>query len=470
MALGLLVIPLVLLLLARLPGRPREIATGTLRIWRELSKEHRARTGPSQRRFPTWLLFALGALLLGVLALAGPRAEQRLLPRRWTVVVDRSPGMGLPWLGTDQDVTVAPTDAPTRISVALKRLKAHLLEAGTDGDSVTWRAEGREALTLSLGDLPPLDWSLPNRSPFGAAPQWDRFAQAGALWVTDRRPSVDRGKATLILSGGAAVSGPIAQVDDEVLLWSPSTSQQAGTTTTGSAAGGALILLSSNQAGEGGVAVPPLNPLLEELVRSWARSRGLREVRSVHLGEDLSDVERADALSDPDVVLVIDSPRVPGGERSFDLQEPLLWASGTTSPPEPSPVWPGPPSEWALTVRWRTAATVNDKGQRVDGLALLSSSPGWARFHINSLEKPGGDPAAFAVRVAGLLDEALLPPPGVVPVGARRDAGQPGTVPGEPAPQEFLLGAVNRSGWDPWLAGMAAFLALLAILLRRAPR
>lgn len=478
LALVLLVVPLGLLLLARRPARPRPVPTGTLFLWRALS-EADVQAGRSRRRIPAWLVASCVACAFGALALAGPRAEHGLEPARWEVVLDRGPGMGLPWLDPKGAAAPEGSNAPaTRGERALRAAQDQLARWTRPGDRVLWRAPGRAALELAPGEAPPAAWCRPARRE--GRPAWERYARAGTLWVTDRRPVAEPGAATRIVAGGAAVPGPVAALGDELLSWSPE-----GDAPPQRRAPGALVLLPGLPA-EGPSSDGSSQPgWLEELIRAWARARGLGAVRAAPERVAADDAARSALLAAEDVVLVVEgagqrlAPLEQGAlvpeTRSFALREGGIELRGRAlSDPAWAALqgWPGPPADSAPTVVWSAPGAGEAAGESVP---LLATSPGWARWSVTALEEPGGDPAALAVRVGALLDAALLPPPGVVPRAARASAGPPERLEGAPAERR----PATSAGWGAALAtrtggrlpalfaGLAALAAIVALALHR---
>jgi len=128
-------------------------------------------------------------------------------------------------------------------------------------------------------------------------------------------------------------------------------------------------------------------------------------------------------------------------------------------PPADTPpgIWPGvaPGSVWKAWL-----------GRRP--LPVVRVAPGLVWTAWCEMDEPRGDPAAFAVSWARLFDEMLLPPAGVVSLTERQAAGEPSFRAPSP-PLTFLstggLRNPERAGPAVWLAGLAALLALIALLL-----
>ena len=443
LALTLLGLPLLLLLLARRPARPRLQATGTLAIWKRVAEAADPDRGRARRVWPAWLLLAALASAIGALALAGPGPRSRPAPRLWTVVVDRSASMGLP-------VDPAQPRA-SRLARAVQAGRAQLAEWVRPGDRIEWIAVGRPPLRMEPGEQPPDAWLAPARTARGGAPRWERFALPGHVWVTDRAPRAAPGPASVITSGGAAVAGPVAAVGDEVLHW-----EVDGSSSVAPRAPSAVVLVEHATA-DGPSRIPGL---LEGLIRSWARARGLSSVRTVVVDGGAPTPEQEGEWRRADVVLVVEAAPDGGPTRPFRLREPGIDWEGTVVADERAGAWPGPPAEGPPSVRW--SAGVDD-----DSLPLLSASPGWVRLHVRASDPPAGDAPAFAVRFGGLLDAALLSPPGVVPRAARTAAGEAVVVRGDPPSTEReaargASGTLRATG-----AAAAALLAFLAFWTRR---
>jgi hypothetical protein len=104
---------------------------------------------------------------------------------------------------------------------------------------------------------------------------------------------------------------------------------------------------------------------------------------------------------------------------------------------------------------------------------LVSAGAGRIESAWSTLDAPRGDPAAFAVSWAELLDRVLLPAPGVVALAERQAAGPARFEPPAEPPAEPLgpARAAPAPRWDAWLA-LACLCALLAAwrMAARAPR
>ena len=123
------------------------------------------------------------------------------------------------------------------------------------------------------------------------------------------------------------------------------------------------------------------------------------------------------------------------------------------------------------SAEWRTWLAAAP-GPGADPVPLVAWAPGRVRVAWSELEEPVGDPAAFAVSWADLLERACLPVPGAVPLEHRLGAGEARLEPPrEPPPARPPEGA--RAGpvpLDAWLAALAAAAALAALVAGIAAR
>ena len=234
--------------------------------------------------------------------------------------------------------------------------------------------------------------------------------RAGVLWVTDRAPADPPRRAGLFASGGRAVPGPIAVGRGELLRWD-------GESVVRAPAPRRAVRLDA--------AVPGI---LAGLVRLWAATRGL-------------DVAGA---PDRDEVLHLGSVTGAG-----PLAEVRAGRDGWTAAGRLA----GDPLADSVLVPWLTA----------EGRTLVAAGPGIVRVAWTELDEPWGDPDAFAVSWSRLLDASLAPPPGIVPLEERLDAGGLWSSPGDLPGRE---GGVRGAGVDAVLALMAAGCGLLALGLR----
>ncbi len=365
-----LLAPVLLWLVARERSEPPALATGAFALWRELGNRPAVRTKEARRCVPPAVRFAIAALSFGALAAAGPRFSGAPLPRTWVLLVDQSPSTSL-----------ALDDGRTRLEQALAGALDWLASRGAPGDRVSWRTPARSELELPWGERPPPDW-LAHPRWFAPEPDFALADRSGTAWVTDRMPFAPA-NAACFASGGARVAGPVASSGLTRIDWD----------------GGRLIevedALSSRPVTELPAGAAPRE--LEELFALWALERGF-------------SLDRATAGA----ALVFEAaPEGPDGEaqagRDGWTARGRALAGGL--PPE---ALADPAGE-----RW-----LEVEGAGGTRETLVFASPGRVRVAWRSFERVAGDPAAFALSWSRLFDRVVLPPPGIVPLAERQDAGQ----------------------------------------------
>lgn len=177
-------------------GVPAGRLLGTLRFWpdQELSGDHLRRRIPPAR----WAL--AGAMVAAIAGLAGPVWNEAQQTAAWTVIVDRSPSMGLP-LSEDK----------SRGQGAWDLARDHLPRGANlifvAGDAPQDQQEDKG---------PPSTWAVTLASP---EPDWVRFDSEGTIWLTDRKPQVVPRYASLVHSGGHPVPGVVARDSEQELVW-----------------------------------------------------------------------------------------------------------------------------------------------------------------------------------------------------------------------------------------------------------
>ena len=417
-----LALPLLVWMLSRLRARPPSRATGTFSLWKEVAGPDVRRSSRRRRGLPPAARWALAALVVGALALAGPRWGGQRLPRVWTVVVDHLPATSLP----------APEESSrTRLDVALSAARDWLAQSAALGDLVRYRSRLLGTVELPAGEAPPAAWSHPSTRA-ADAPDWELFDEAGTLWVSDVAPPVAPRRAGLFTSGAAPAPGPIAVDRGRYVEW------DGETVALGDATPARTLELRSGSSAE-----------LPEAVRGFA------EVFAAEHGL----VTRPSPGSVPALVIhaVGDGPAVPVGRVGRDG----WWAAGTAAPG-------GVPAR-ATDSRPAWLAAEFDDGR---SLELVRSSPGEVRTALRTLGPLRGDPAAFAVSWGALLEGALLPAPGVVALADRQRVGERvarGTA--APSGRDASVdagSAAPRHGTrlDAWLALAAALLGGIAVSWR----
>ncbi len=212
------------------------------------------------------------------------------------------------------------------------------------------------------------------------------------MWVTDAAPDPPPRRAGLALSGGPAAPGPIGGLGQRVRLWD----------------GAEVVEVSRPAAARPLVLDDDLPGPVAQVARAWAEARGLA-VRSAREAE-AAVLHVACAAGDGDPVAV---------RAGRDGWEARGVASDVGGDGE---VWLS-----ADTAAGRIALVriVRPAGADSASSAAGAYEPpprlvvGW-----RELSEPRGDPAAFAVSWAELLDRCALPPPGTVALAERLDAGR----------------------------------------------
>ena len=249
---------LALLVAARRGPTARAWWSGTLELWRTVARDPRAVRG-ARKLPPAALVCAALALTAGGLGLAGARASVDGAARAWTVHVDASPSLYLPWAEPGGPPAA---DAPSRLAVALERARAALLERGADLAATRWRRRVDEVPEEALGERPPAAWLRAPARP-QPAPAWGALDVPGALWLSDDAGGERPARALACLSGGAAVPGPVAAVGRARLSGTPTGLEPAP-----ERASAARVRLGPALAAE------PLG----DVVAAWATARGLERV------------------------------------------------------------------------------------------------------------------------------------------------------------------------------------------------
>ena len=415
--LWLLVVPPIVVWLARARRRPRLRDSGAIEIWRELAERTAQAQATRARTLPAWLvLWAAGACAL-ILALAGPVVATAASSRPATLAVDMRPGVFLRY--GEPGAPLGPTTAEpqlgdTRIARALELAWPTVLELAA-------QAGGR--LELRLGRAAPI--AVPVRLDAVIAllevaevdprtPEPSRDDRPEVLWILAEAPSVPLRSARWVRPAASPVPGFVAPD-----LWFDGTGveRRAGPEDER----GVMVVLEDRR-----------HALLARFAETWARTRGLSR----------EEIDRAARLRVGSFV----------GERSdivrwsasrFELEVELEGGGDDLADPR-SEVW------------LRAA----------DGTPLVLGRPGEVRFALGEWRAPGGDQAAFALALGELLDRALLPPRGIVSAAARaawtehlpKDREEDGEA--VPAPS---------ARWPTWLCAVAGSL-LLALAALRVPR
>jgi len=243
-------------------------------------------------------------------------------------------------------------------------------------------------------------------SPFEA---WD---VPGALWVTDAAPAVPPREAGYVAAGGSAIPGTVAVERTFRLDWD----------------GEHVLRLDGAIAARTVVVEGVLDGPLDRALRAWAAARGFN----------------LDARAVENAALRI-TARIDGAAREVEAGRDGWSARGVAHGTALVQH-----AEGDLDV-WLSAA----------GEPLVTAGVG--RIHVAWIPTgtPSGDPAAFAVSWAELLDAFVRPPPGVVPLDERQAAGEPRSVAPRSTPRD---GDHEPRDWI--LAAGATALALGALLVR----
>ncbi len=408
-----LVLPLVLLVLSLQRARPIAIPVGTFSIWARLSREA-APVGARRRwHVPLERWFAVAALVLGALALGGPRPPPSSEPVPWRVIVDRSPSMYLAHTRAD-----GASSGTTRLAVALAQAQSWL-DAADGGAAREWiDAEGAGSPSVLARELPS-DWRAPpaHEEP---QPRWSRHDLDGTLWITDRAPEEEPTRAGCFASGGARVEGPISASHSKLFLWD-----------------GERVLPDPRPIDPGRVRmVGALPELLLDFVTLWTEERGL-------------------VFDGPGPVQLELRALAAGPEQALECARDG-WSLRTTSRADGTPA----ALDGGVLETW----LVGRSGDQT--LPVLGWRAGTIVTSLVTCEEPEGDPALFAVSWSELLDDALAVRPGVVSLSERSDAG-PGAVslPVNAAGPHSQRDERESLPLPAILAALAAVLALTGVLV-----
>jgi len=362
-----LLLPLVLLWLARRAARPEALHTSAFELWLRVRLARPAQAAHARRTLPlSWVLYALGLAALSV-GLMQPRPARGDTARPLRVVVDRSPSMYLA------------DGARTRWAAALAAFEAQAdawpaLRGAADG--VLWVDAGADPPELVLARWPPADWAAAPRAP-RAALDWARHDAAGVVFLSDDAEALAAAatrSAGWVASGGAAVPGPVGRRGALRVDWD----------------GGALVEREDAQ-GAARVSIDrALDAELARFARVWTAARGLLAV------------EDAPAPAACELALVV-APGAAGDELELGREG---WSARAR----------------VLGSGCAAAAGCEPWLRASDGRVLVSRCPGRVEVALDGLRTPAEEAAAFAVSWGGLFDAALLPAPGVVTLDERRAA------------------------------------------------
>ena len=397
---ALLVLPVLIWILAARRDRAPALWTGTLALWSAAEAQAPVRSARS-RLPPLAVRLLAGALASAVLALAGPGLSAPRAAREWTVVVDRSPSMYLPWTAGA---------ASTRIENAIASAQQLLDALRTTTDSVVWISYAGGLEVRESGAAFPQAWFAAPRAP-QAEPPWSRHDAPGALWITDSAPQPEPRSAGWVASGGSAVPGAVAAHGTARVEWD-----------------GERLAERADAGQRPEVFFEPWRGPLERVVRAWAEARDCALVQQ----------------HGPGVVLELVRAPLEGGDGHTGIlltcrRDGWTWDVGLTGGRAPAG------RVWLATS---------------DGTPVIVSEPGRITLVASSLHRePDGDPADIALSWSELLDASALPPPGVVELRERLSAGAGS----ERLPSQALAPSSGALSISWLLAGLAALLACVAL-------
>lgn len=403
----LLLLPALIWLLAARQDQAHSVWTGTLALWRD-AQQAPARATPA-RLPPMAVRLLIGSLAAAVLALAGPALSTPRVAQTWTVVVDRSPSMYLPWSGDG---------GPTRLAQALERAQSMLAQVSADEDDIAWLDAAGGPPERASGPGVPRRWLSAPAAP-RAEPDWAHHDEPGTLWVSDSAPDPAPRAAGWVASGGSAVAGFVSAHGSDRVEWDGE--RLVERTNVGSRP---VIVVAPRAAGP-----------LERVAMAWAEARGCDVAASPVRGQvlEIAVETTEDRTSGAGSVLQVRAER-DGWSWEFRQDRALSF---------PGEVWLKNSAGELPCVAWQPGRVVLADG-------------------FYAPREPEGDLADFALSWAELFDRAALPPEGVVALRERRSAGSSA----ERLPQAAASSEMTtvRGSW--LLGALAAVLAIAAIALR----
>jgi hypothetical protein len=396
-----LLLPAIVLWLARARPLLPTVAIGTLALWEEVAPPV-ARSGARPRgRISLALALLAIALTLGALALAGPRPAQASTGLTWRIVVDRSPTMYR-----------ANAAGELPIAAATRAVERWLAENVSRADRVLWQAPGGSLDERSEGRSMPSEWLRAPRIP-RMTPRFAEEDRAGAWWITRAPLAVTPRTAGVCAAAIEPTHGPISVVGTTRFDWNGERIEEIP-----GGANSARVIATSE-----------LPDPIDAFVATWAEARGLAYERG--------------ASSEVGVALTL-RPAPDGSARTIDAGR----------------------DGWSARGAVRGSARVSDEGGDLEtwlehgGVSVVTHGPGRIEIAWSDMERASGDPAAFAVSWAALLDHALLPHPAVVPLAERMASAPQRFEPPRALPlSEASLAAVDAG------PKIAAWLSLAALVL-----
>ncbi len=400
-----LLLPAIVLWLARARPLWPTVAIGTLALWEEVAPPI-SRSG-ARPRGPVDLALVLLAIALafGAIALAGPRPAHAASALTWRIVVDRSPTMYR-----------ANAAGELPIATAARAAERWLAENVSRADRVLWQAPGGSRDERSEGLSMPSDWLRAPHIP-RSPPRFAEEDRAGTLWITRAPLAVSPRTAGVCAAAIQPSHGPIAVVGTTRFDWN----------------GERILEIAGGARPARVIATSELPAPIDAFVATWAEARSLAYERG--------------ASSEDGALLTL--RRAPDGpERTIDTGRDGWRAQGVV----------------------RGSARVSDDDGDLEtwldqgGVPIVTHAPGRIEIAWSDMQRPSGDPAAFAVSWAALLDSALLPHPAVVPPAERMArAAERFEPPRAPPDSEARTAAVDAGPKiAAWLSLAALALALAA--------
>jgi len=341
-----------------------------------------------------------------------PRARVRIPPAVWALAAALALG-ALALAGP----RTPPPRHEARLRVLLDRSASMELPLGR----ATRRARATELARAWLAEHAPGtrdDAWIDHPGAFGADDD-----RADTLWVTDRAPDPPPRHAGFVASGGPAVPGPITVDGATRYDWD----------------GERIVEVKDGAPARRVEVTGALPEPIAGVLAAWAAGRGAT------IG--------AGAARPALLVSGRDQNSATGADVAFGRD-------GWTARGKLGAAAPAPALAPALAAGETWLADAR-------GTAIVTSSPGRIDCALATMEDPSGDPAAFAVSWAALLDRAVLAPEGVVPLAGRVAAGDEKIAAPRGAADDV---AAPASAWDAWLAGGALACVVLALLLARSVR
>lgn len=378
--------------------------TGALEVWRSLAPP----TPRAARRswlWPARTVLAVGALLSAIVALAQPRTHARESPTTWRVIVDASPAMA--WQDSFSQAR------GRRAVAAAQRMLADVVEPR---DEVEWLLVSGVRV-IERSSEPDIErWSEQTGRLGLERPDWRRFDESGALWVTDRGEGLLPRFAGIAASGEQISEGSIASWPGEHLWGAEKT----------------WTVQPSARAPRVALDVAYRASAIGRATAAWARARGVELVEALAPSEvELSWVFATPSAFARPAAAARDGWRIEGSASEL----------GAAS---------------ALDETWLTDAKDSSR-------ALVHVARGRVKCAFGSDHVVSGDSAAFVVAWAELLDRSLLPVDVTVPL----DSLLVTSAPVERAPQRPFDEREAARPLAHLFAACAALLAALAALWRR---